>query len=51
VDGGVAPRSLTPGSPVSIALHAVLPTGDGALRWAPEGGRPLAFWDFTVEID
>jgi hypothetical protein len=51
VNGAPAPRSVAPGQSVSFALHAVLPTGDGALRWAPEGGRPLAFWDFTVEID
>ena len=35
---------------MSFELRAVLPTGDGALRWAP-AGKPVASWDFNVEID
>ena len=27
------------------------PTGNGQLRWAPLGGRPVASWDFEAEID
>jgi hypothetical protein len=49
--GGPAPTEAMPGRPVSFALHAVLPTGDGALRWAPEGRAVPASWDFTVEVD
>lgn len=50
-DGGPPPRQVAPGQTVSLALKGVLPTGDGALAWAPDGGRPIASWDFVVEID
>ena len=28
-----------------------LPTGNGRLRWAPTGAKPIVSWDFDVEID
>jgi hypothetical protein len=28
-----------------------LPTGNGRLRWAPVGVKPVVSWDFDVEID
>jgi hypothetical protein len=49
--GGPVPREVTAGAPLSLKVRDVLPTGDGGLLWAPEGGRPLVAWDFTVEID
>jgi hypothetical protein len=49
--GRAAPAELRPGPPVSIELHAVLPTGDGGLEWRPAGPRAVAGWDFNVEID
>jgi FlaG/FlaF family flagellin (archaellin) len=51
VGGGAPPRQLAPGQTVSLTVRDVLPTGDGALTWAPGGGRPIASWDFDVEID
>jgi hypothetical protein len=51
MDGGPAPRSVGAGRVVSLKLHDVIPTGDGGLTWAPDGGRPLVAWDFVVEID
>jgi hypothetical protein len=48
---GGLPERLTAGSPVSLKLYAVLPTGSGSLSWAPVAGRPLVSWDFDVEID
>jgi hypothetical protein len=51
VGGGVPPAHTTPGRTVSVMLHDILPTGDGGLSWTPEGKRPIASWDFTVEID
>ena len=33
-----------------LTVSAVLPTGNGALHWAP-AGRPLVSWDLDVEID
>jgi hypothetical protein len=49
--GGRPPSRVSAGHPVTVSLSAVLPTGNGQLRWAPLGGRPVASWDFDVEID
>lgn len=51
LDGGPPPREIRPGRTFSIKLHAVIPTGDGGLEWAPSGTRPTVAWDFDVEID
>jgi hypothetical protein len=48
---GRLPARLAPGRIVTLSASAVLPTGNGRLRWAPNGPRPLASWDFDVEID
>ncbi len=49
--GGPPPSEIAPGRPVSVKLHDILPTGDGALAWTPQGTRPVVTWDYTVEID
>ena len=49
--GGPIPRSVAPGQTVSLTVSDVLPTGNGQLRWAPEGPKPIVTWDFDVEID
>jgi Phosphoesterase family len=49
--GGRLPRRIVAGRPVTLTLSAVLPTGNGQLRWAPLGARPVVSWDFDVEID
>jgi hypothetical protein len=36
---------------VTLTVKDVLPTGNGQLRWAPEGVHPIVSWDFDVEID
>jgi hypothetical protein len=51
IGGGPPPRRVLPGRTVSLRVHDVLPTGDGGLTWAPDGGRPIVSWDFDVEID
>jgi len=45
------PTRVTAGRTVTLTLSAVLPTGNGRLSWAPDGGRPIVSWDFEVEID
>jgi hypothetical protein len=50
-DGGPPSASAAPGKPVTLTITAVLPTGNGQLRWAPLGGSPVVSWDFDVEID
>jgi hypothetical protein len=39
------------GRTVTLTVTTVLPTGNGQLRWAPAGARPVVSWDFDVEID
>ena len=51
MSGGPAPRSVPAGKTVSMRVNEVLPTGNGALSWAPAGGKPIVSWDFDVEID
>jgi hypothetical protein len=50
--GGGPVRSKVPaGKTLTLAISDVLPTGEGQLRWAPEGNDPIVSWDFDVEID
>lgn len=49
--GGPPPTRISAGRPLSVRVNDVLPTGNGALTWAPGGGRPIVSWDFDVEID
>jgi hypothetical protein len=49
--GGRAPAAIRPGQTVTLVMRAVLPTGSGTLRWSPRSPRPVASWDFDVEID
>lgn len=49
--GGRPPRRLPAGKTVSLKISDVLPTGSGTLNWAPVGRKPIASWDFDVEID
>ena len=45
------PRAVAPGRTVTLTVSDVLPTGNGRLRWAPQGAAPIVSWDFDVEID
>jgi len=49
--GHALPATIRPGQTVTLDVSDVLPTGGGRLRWAPESVRPIASWDFDVEID
>jgi hypothetical protein len=51
MNGGPLPASVAPGRTLSLKVFDVVPTGDGGLAWAPDGGRPLVAWDFQVEVD
>jgi hypothetical protein len=48
---GSPPAVVRRGRATSVALHAILPTGDGGLSWTPQGTHQLVTWDYTVEID
>ncbi len=45
------PAAVAPGQTVSFELRAVMPTGEGLMRWAPGRQQILASWDFVVEND
>ena len=45
------PRVLRPGQTISFELRAVEATGEGLMRWAPDGRNIVAKWDFVVEND
>ena len=52
IDGSKATSTVIgPNHSVTVTLRDVLPTGNGQLRWAPDGGAPIVSWDFDVEID
>lgn len=44
-------EALKPGQKVSFELRAVEATGEGLMRWAPDGHNIVAKWDFVVEND
>jgi hypothetical protein len=45
------PATLKPGQKVTFELRAVEATGEGLMRWAPDGTHIVAKWDFVVEND
>ncbi len=45
------PDILRPGQKVRFELRAVEATGEGLMRWAPDGRNIAAKWDFVVEND
>ena len=44
------PGAIDPGQTVTFELRAVMTTGEGLMRWSPEGPI-VAEWDFVVEND
>jgi hypothetical protein len=52
VPGEAAPPDLLrAGQTATFELRAVMPTGEGVMRWAPGGSQIVASWDFVVEND
>ena len=45
------PAELKPGQKLTFELRAVEATGEGLMRWAPDGTHIVAKWDFVVEND
>ena len=50
-DRPTPPATLPAGQSTSFELRTVMPTGEGAIQWAPDGKTPVATWDFIVEND
>jgi hypothetical protein len=45
------PTALHSGQSLSFEVRAVMPTGEGLMRWAPDGNNIVAKWDYQVEND
>ena len=45
------PPMLHTGQSLSFKVRAVMPTGEGLMRWAPNGNNIVAKWDYQVEND
>ncbi|KAB8287509.1 hypothetical protein DSM100688_1596 [Bifidobacterium ramosum] len=45
------PKELAPGQQVKVELRTTAPSGEGLLRFRPDGGNSAAGWDYVMEID
>jgi hypothetical protein len=45
------PVALHTGQNLSFKVQTVMPTGEGLIRWAPDGNNIVAKWDYQVEND
>jgi hypothetical protein len=45
------PPFLTSGQHLTFQIRAVMPVGEGLMRWAPDGNHIVAKWDYQVEND
>ncbi len=45
------PATLRTGQSLSFKIRAVMPIGEGLMRWAPDGDHIVAKWDCQVEDD
>jgi hypothetical protein len=51
VPGATVPAAVRPDQPVTLHLVATVPSGEGLLRYAPDGGDTAAAWDYVAETD
>jgi hypothetical protein len=45
------PSVLRTGQKLTFQIRAVMPVGEGLMRWAPDGDHIVAKWDYQVEND
>jgi hypothetical protein len=45
------PKFVLPGHKLSFQIRAIMPVGEGLMRWAPNGNNIIAKWDYQVEND
>jgi hypothetical protein len=45
------PPVLRAGQHLTFQIRAVMPVGEGLMRWAPDGEHIVAKWDYQVEND
>ena len=51
VSGRTTPAAVQPGRTITLHLVATVPTGEGLLRYAPDGTKTAASWDYVAETD
>lgn len=49
--GQAVPTSLQAGQTLTLDLVATVPSGEGLLRYSPDGTHPVAAWDYVTETD
>lgn len=50
-DGRPLPARVPAGGEVNLRIVTSMVPGDGGVRWAPAGGRPLVIWTYVLEVD
>jgi hypothetical protein len=45
------PSHVRTGQRLTFKIRAVMPVGEGLMRWAPDGDHIVAKWDYQVEND
>ncbi len=51
IKGTSIPRTLRPGQTVQVRLTTTVPSGEGFVRFYPEGSEATAGWDYVAETD
>ncbi len=51
VAGSSSPTTVRPGATTTLELTATVPSGEGMLRYAPDGTGTAAAWDYVAETD
>lgn len=49
--GAAVPDRVEPGQTLTLHLVATVPSGEGLLRYAPDGSGTAAAWDYVAETD
>ncbi len=49
--GAPMPSAVPPGQTITLKLVATVPSGEGLLRYAPDGTGAAAVWDYVAETD
>ncbi|MDU5868400.1 MAG: hypothetical protein E6Z41_08075, partial [Cutibacterium avidum] len=45
------PTKIDKGQKVTFKIHTIASSGEGMVRWAPDGKRVVALWDYIAELD
>lgn len=45
------PTKIDKGQKVTFKIHTIASSGEGMVRWAPDGKHVVALWDYIAELD